>query len=91
LRRNRARKVVCVAAALLVGLTLAGCTRHGASPAPTTTQAGASSTAGGGASSAPGGGPTMDPVASELDQIDQLINDINNSVNSSDASPDDGE
>jgi hypothetical protein len=41
--------------------------------------------------SAPAGPPTPDPVASELDQINQLINDINNSVNSSDTSQAGGE
>ncbi len=34
-------------------------------------------------SSGPGGPPTPDPVASELDQINQLINDINNSISDS--------
>lgn len=33
----------------------------------------------------------MDPVASELDQINQLINDINNSIESSDTSSQGGE
>jgi len=41
--------------------------------------------------SAPAGPPTPDPVASELNQINQLINDINNSVNSSDTSQAGGE
>ena len=44
-----------------------------------------------GSPSAPAGPPTPDPVASELDQINQLINDINNSVNSSDTSQAGGE
>lgn len=43
---------------------------------------------GAGSSTAP---PTPDPVASELDQINQLINDINNSVGSSDSSQQGGE
>jgi len=34
-------------------------------------------------SSGPDGPPTPDPVASELDQINQLINDINNSISDS--------
>jgi hypothetical protein len=33
----------------------------------------------------------MDPVASELDQINQLINVLNNSVQSSDSSQQGGE
>lgn len=41
--------------------------------------------------SLPAGPPTPDPVASELDQINQLINDINNSVQSSDPSQQGGE
>jgi predicted small lipoprotein YifL len=83
LRRDRARKVAGVAAAVLLALALAGCGRHGATPAPTP-GAGASTEATGGASSIdPGGQPTMDPVASELDQINQLINDLNNSISSS--------
>ncbi len=40
---------------------------------------------------APAGPATPDPVASELDQINQLINDINNSVQSSDSSQQGGE
>ena len=35
--------------------------------------------------SAQSSAPTPDPVASELDQINQLINDINDSVQSSDS------
>ena len=42
-------------------------------------------------STAPRSQPTMDPVASELDQINQLINDLNNSVQSSDSSQQGGE
>jgi hypothetical protein len=38
-----------------------------------------------GADSGPTVPPTPDPVASELDQINQLINDINDSVQSSDS------
>jgi hypothetical protein len=42
-----------------------------------------------GSASGSGAGPTVpptpDPVASELDQINQLINDINDSVQSSDS------
>ena len=40
---------------------------------------------------APAGPATPDPVASELDQINQLIQDINNSVQSSDSSQQGGE
>ena len=39
----------------------------------------------------PAGQPTPDAVASELDQINQLINDIDNSVSSSDSSQQGGE
>ena len=39
----------------------------------------------------PAGPPTPDAVASELDQINQLINDIDNSVSSSDSSQQGGE
>jgi len=41
--------------------------------------------------STPAGPATPDPVASELDQINQLIQDINNSVQSSDSSQQGGE
>ena len=41
--------------------------------------------------SGPAGPPTPDPVASELDLINELINDINNSVQSSDSSQQGGE
>ena len=39
----------------------------------------------------PPGVPTPDPLASALDQLNQLINDINNSLSSSDASQQGGE
>jgi len=39
----------------------------------------------------PPGVPTPDPLASALDQLNQLINDINNSLSSSDPSQQGGE
>ncbi|MFI5258296.1 MAG: hypothetical protein ACHQ01_01615 [Candidatus Limnocylindrales bacterium] len=51
----------------------------------------ASSTAPPSTSATPTGQATPDPVASELDQINQLINDIDNSVQSSDSSQQGGE
>jgi hypothetical protein len=63
-----------------------------ASPASgDTTPAGSPSPSGSESPSPTAGPPTPDPVASELDQINQLINDINNSVDSSDTSQQDGE
>lgn len=82
MRRDRARKVAGVAAAFLFALALAGCGRHVV--APTQTPPAASGDPGPGQT----GKLTMDPVASELDQINQLINDIDNSVNSSDSGGD---
>jgi hypothetical protein len=68
-------------------------------PSPTATDAGASASATDVPSvaptdsiaSIPAGPPTPDAVASELDQINQLINDINNSVQTSDSSTQGGE
>jgi hypothetical protein len=112
--------VAITAAALLVGVAVAGCNR-GSTPTPgaepgstdTATVAGPSPTlapiaeSAGDAASAtasesgtqspgasiagPGGSATPDPVASELDAIQQLIDDINNSLSSSDSSEQGGE
>jgi hypothetical protein len=96
--------VACGAAALLVGLALAGCRSHDAaqqSVAPTVALTASSASAGTpgpsattgtpGSPATPGSNPTMDAVASELDQINSLINDINNALQPSDTSPDSGE
>lgn len=97
-KRNRARTIACAAAAVLVCLALAGCGRPAATSSPTVPQASASPAGTVGGENAPGstpttllGAPTADPVASELDQINQLINDIDNSVQSSDSSQQGGE
>jgi len=59
---------------------------------PGASQGAASGSAGPGEpSSSAMGQSTPDPVASELDQINQLINDINNSIQSSDSSSQGGE
>jgi predicted small lipoprotein YifL len=97
-RRKRSRTVAGMAAALLLGLTLAGCGKHGATPQPTTQppvpQASSSPAALGSTlpSTSPVAAPsTPDAVASELDQINQLIDDIGDSVQSSDSSQQGGE
>lgn len=106
MKRNRARIVTAATGAFLVCLALAACGRQAPTSGPTAAQPAATSTAGASASpviaasespsatdapSVPAGPPTPDPVASELDQINQLINDINNSVQSSDTSQQGGE
>jgi hypothetical protein len=103
-KRDRPRLVACGAAALLVGLALAGCRSHDAtqqSVAPTVALISSSASAGTPGPSAtvgtpgplvtPDSNPTVDAVASELDQINALINDINNAAQPSDTSPDSGE
>jgi hypothetical protein len=94
LKRNRARTVAWVAAVLLVAIALSACGGRRA----TTPAANPSAPGGGSGASGPGSSlalptdqPTMDPVASELDQINQLINDINDSIESSDTSSEGGE
>jgi hypothetical protein len=100
-KRDRPRLIACGAAALLVGLALAGCRSHDATqqsvaPAVALTPSNVSPGTPGppsvsGTPATPGGQPTVDAVASELDQINTLINDINNAVQPSDTSPDSGE
>jgi hypothetical protein len=92
--------LVCVA---LAGCGRQGATSQPSTaktvPSPIATDAGASASATDVASvaptdstaSIPAGPPTPDAVASELDQINQLINDINNSVQNSDSSTQGGE
>src|SRR5664280_3221449 len=97
-RRQSARSAALCAAALLIGLAIAGCGHRGSSSAPSTATpqaiassvsapsdaAGEPSVSTGASASASAATaaatevvpPTPDPVASELDQIDSLIKDI---------------
>lgn len=92
MRRYRPRLVACGAVALLLVLALVGCRSHDATPqsvAPAVTLV--PSNASPSTPGTPGAEPTVDAVASELDQINSLINDINNALQPSDTSPDSGE
>ena len=97
MKQHRARTVAGMASVLLVCLALLGCGNHKSTTQPTGPgpQASASLASGNGGSPGASGGstsvPTQDPVASELDQLNQLINDIDNSVQNSDSSSQGGE
>jgi hypothetical protein len=101
LKRHRARTIAGLASVLLVCLALIGCGQQGSTVAPTGPfpQASGSPAIGNGNGNSAGGisspgitaAPTQDPVASELDQLNQLINDIDNSVQNSDSSSQGGE
>ena len=60
-------------------------------PAQVNTTSDATATQGPADTSTPAGPATPDPVASELDQINSLINDISNSISNSDSSQQGGE
>ena len=89
----------------LTGCRSHDATQQPVAPTATLTQSGASSGTTGNPDTAgtpgpsvtpgtpgePGAEPTVDAVASELDQINDLINDINNALQPTDTSPDNGE
>jgi nitrous oxide reductase accessory protein NosL len=107
LKRLRPRAVVLLTATLLVGVAVAGCGRDHRTDEVPTPSLGANGSAGPtiAVDSSGSDGPsasvsiaidspapaTPDAAASELDQINQLINDINNSIQSSDSSTAGGE
>jgi hypothetical protein len=103
--RFAARPVALCLAALLIGTAAAGCGHRGgatdapfASPqatasasAPVNEPSDAAATQEPADTRMPAGPATPDPVASELDQINSLINDISNSISNSDSSQQGGE
>ena len=103
MKRHRARTIAGTASVVLVCLALIGCGNHGSTSQPTgpVPQAsgspangignGSGNSAGGISSPGAASAPTQDAVASELDQLNQLINDIDNSVQNSDSSSQGGE
>ena len=107
MERNWARSIAGIAVALLVCLALTGCgdrravnqpnaTGSQPSSVPSATAAASDPTPSRsdglpGPDASSGAEPTPDAVASELDQINQLINDIDGSVQNSDPSSQGGE
>jgi hypothetical protein len=103
--RFAARPVALCLAALLIGTAAAGCGHRGgstdtpiaSSPATASASAPANEPSDAAATQEPADTPTPagpatpDPVASELDQINSLINDISNSISNSDSSQQGGE
>ena len=107
MRSHQARATALLGVALLLAATIAACGRNGSTapvagtPRATATIPAATSDAPMDQASVvnpagtPAGGPTAiptpDPVASQLDQLDQLINDLQNSLKDSDSSQQGGE
>ena len=79
------------AAQLTAGPTAPRSGESGPAPSASESPAAAESPTASESPTGPVGPPTPDPVASELDLINELINDINNSVQSSDSSQQGGE
>lgn len=102
MKQDRPRTAALLGVTVLIVGALAGCGPRQTSPLPPvpatagptpgeTVSGAVPSDASAEPSPTPAGPATPDPVASELDQINQLINDIDNSVQSSDSSQQGGE